>query len=310
MAAAATLGDDLRKLLTLVTLSCTPLSMAATQVVIVEGLGGTSSYAVQFAEQVDAVEAAARTLAPEPTIRVFRADDATRDGVIGYFAQLAGSMAADDLLIVYLIGYGSYDDREYKFNIAGPDLTDTDILTALDELPDTNQVVVNTSSASGAAATLWEKDSRIVITATRSGTERHATRFGSYFVAALNDPAADLDKNDIVSAQEAFDFADRRVQDFFESDGRLATEHARMSGERAERVSLARLSAARALTDDALLRELVAERDAIAERADQVRFARDRLPPDEYQQQLLDVMLQLAEAEEAIERREAEIGQP
>lgn len=310
MAAAATLGDDLRTLFALVTVFGASLATAATQVVIVEGLGGTSAYAVQFAEQVDAVEAATRTLVPEPTVQVFRTADASRAGVIGYFAELAGSMAADDLLIVYLIGHGSYDDREYKFNIAGPDLTDTDILTALDELPDTNQVIVNTSSASGAAATLWEKDSRIVITATRSGTERHATRFGSYFVAALNDPAADLDKNDVVSAQEAFDFADRRVQDFFESDGRLATEHARLSGERAERVSLARLSAARAPTDDALLRELVAERDAIAERADQVRFARDRLSPDEYQQQLLGVMLQLAEAEEAIERREAEIAQP
>ena len=37
--------------------------------------------------------------------------------------------------------------------------------------------------------------------ATRSGAERHATRFGGYFVAALGDSSADLDKNRVISAQ-------------------------------------------------------------------------------------------------------------
>lgn len=283
-------------------------AFAATEVVIVEGLGGNSRYTVEFDEQVGALRAAAMTLSPAPSVRVFRAGEARRDDILAHFESLAGSMGDNDVLIVYLVGHGSYDDTQYKFNIGGPDLTDSDILSALDGLQQTTQVVVNTSSASGAAANVWENDTRIVISATRSGSERHATRFGTHFAAALRDPEADLDKNDIVSAQEAFDFADRRVQDFFASDGRLATEHARLSGDRAPRVGLARLSAARPVTDDDLLRRLVAVRDLIAERADQVRMERDSMPPDEYRDQLLAVMLELAEAEEAIEQREAEIA--
>ena len=65
-------------------------------------------------------------------------------------------MTEGDQLSVYLIGHGSYDEHEYKFNIAGPDLTDSDILEALNQVPSGNQVLVNTSSASGAGGELWQ----------------------------------------------------------------------------------------------------------------------------------------------------------
>ena len=277
---------------------------AASTVIIVEGLGGNPQYTTEFDEQVDALSAAAATLSPVPTVRVFRADTATRDAVIAYFSELATSMSDNDLLTVYLVGHGSYDDREYKFNIAGPDLTDADILDALSAIPSTSQVLVNTSSASGAGAELWANDGRVVITATRSGTERHATRFGIRFAAALGNESADLDKNQIVSAQEAFDYAARSVKDYFEASGQLATEHPRLSGNRAGRIGLARLNVARPATADSRLRNLVAERDEINGRIEALRLQRDNMSTDAYQEQLLGVMLELAEAEEAIERRE------
>lgn len=281
---------------------------AASTVVIVEGLGGNERYATEFAEQVDAIATAARTLSPRPTIQQFRADSVSRDAVIDYFTGLSDTMSDDDQLTVYLIGHGSYDDHEYKFNIAGPDLTDADVLAALQGVPSINQVIVDTSSASGAAAELWQSDTRVVITATRSGVERHATRFGMRFAASLANPAADLDKNHIVTAQEAFDFADRSVRDYFDANGQLATEHARISGDRAARFSLARLSVARPTADDARLRELIATRDAISARIEDLRLARDDLPADDYQRELLGVMLQLAETEDAIELREMELS--
>ena len=281
---------------------------AASTVVVVEGIGGNDRYAREFAEQVEAIAAAAATLSPPPTVRLFRAGAATREPVLEYFEELSTTMSRDDQLTVYLIGHGSYDDHEYKFNIAGPDLTDTDILNAMQAVPSSNQVLVNTSSASGAGAELWQSDNRVVITATRSGAERHATRFGVRFAAALANAAADVDKNQIVTAQEAFDFADRGVRDYFESNGQLATEHAKLSGQRAARFSLARLSAARPASGDARLRELVATRDAISERIETLRLARDGMPLEDYQSELLGVMLELAEAEEAIERRERELS--
>ncbi len=281
---------------------------SASTVVIIEGIGGTDRYTQEFAEQVEAIAAAAATLSPSPTVQLFRAGAATREPIVEYFAALANTMTGGDQLTVYLIGHGSYDDHEYKFNIAGPDLTDTDILDAMQAVPSDNQILVNTSSASGAGAELWQSDNRVVITATRSGVERHATRFGIRFAAALASAAADTDKNQIVTAQEAFDFADRGVRDYFEANGQLATEHARLSGQRADRFSLARLSAARPANDDARLRELVATRDAISERIETLRLARDGMPVEDYQSELLGVMLDLAEVEEAIERRERELS--
>lgn len=277
---------------------------AASNVVIVEGLGGNPQYTTEFGEQVDAISAAAATLSPAPTVRVFRSGDASRDAIVAYFSELATRMSDSDLLTVYLVGHGSYDDREYKFNIAGPDLTDADIVDAMGGVPGSNQVLVNTSSASGAGADLWADERRVVITATRSGSERHATRFGIRFAAALGNESADIDKNQIVSAQEAFDYAARSVKDYFEASGQLATEHPRLSGDQAGRIGLARLNAARPATGDSRLSDLVAARDEINGRIEALRLRRDALPADAYQQELLGVMLELAEAEEAIERRE------
>ena len=300
----------MRRALLLILLLAPAATFAESTVVIVEGLGGNELYAAAFSEQTTAIETAVATLQPQPAVRVFRGTEATREGVLAYLATLGASMTARDQLHVYLVGHGSFDDEEYKFNIPGPDLTDQDLLGAFDAIPSGNQIVVNTSSASGAAADVWQGESRVVITATRSGVERHATRFGDYFAAALSDPAADVDKNQIVTAQEAFNFADRLVAESFESAGNLATEHARLDGDRAARFSLARLTAARTQRNDSRLTTLLETRDEIAARLESLRLSRDERAPDEYQRELLGIMLELAEAEEAIERREAELGNP
>ncbi len=283
-------------------------AMAATEVLIVQGLGGNEHYRARFDTEVATIEAAARTLAPEPSIRIFREADGDREAILAHLDALAGSMAESDLLYLFLVGHGSFDDEEYKFNIRGPDLTDADVKGALDAIPSDNQLVINTSSASGAAAEAWADDRRIVITATRSGRERHATFFGEHFIAALFDDAADVDKNRRVSAQEAFNFADRRVAEIFETNGNLATEHARLDGQRAGRFTLARLDVARPTIEDARLTELTRSRESLSGRIESLRLERENMDMEEYQQALLDLMLELAETEEAIEGREAELG--
>lgn len=285
-----------------------PIALADPVVLVVQGLGGNAHYEERFSAEVDAIESAARTLAPAPELKVFRGPEASREAILAYLEALGGRIGEGDLLYVWLVGHGSFDDEEYKFNIPGPDLTDSDILQALDNLAGTNQVVINTSSASGAAAERWQADGRVVITATRSGRERHATRFGRHFAEALSNPSADVDKNRIISAQEAFNFADRRVADHFEQNGSIPTEHARLDGERAARFSLARLDAFDARPDDARLAGLLSERDEISGRIDELRLARDEYSADEYQAELLGLMLELAEAEEAIEERRADAG--
>lgn len=282
---------------------------AESVVVIVEGLGGNEHYRSRFASEVTTIEAAARTLVPAPSLRVFREADADRDALLAYLGEVADTVGEDDLFYLFLVGHGSYDDEEYKFNIRGPDLTDAELKSALDAIPSRNQLVVNTSSASGAAADSWTDERRIVISATRSGGERHATFFGEHFAAALFDDAADVDKNRIVTAQEAFNFADREVSALFEANGNLATEHARLDGQRAARFSLARLDAARPAIADARLAALTERRDALAGRIEALRIARDDMPAEDYQSELLGLMLELAEAEEAIENRQGALDE-
>lgn len=311
MDAAPPLEHDLnyfRKSIGVLLIVVPAAALSEMHVVVIEGLSGEPRYAEQFGEQVAAIESAAKSLTGDSQIRVFRADEVSRDAILQYFENLKTGSSGSDQVALYLIGHGSYDDHEYKFNIEGPDLTGEDIAGMLDSLPSTSQLLVNTSSASGAMADLAQDDNRMLILATRSGVERHATRFGNYFAAALTDPTADIDKNQIVSAAEAFSFAERQVDDYFERNGQLATEHPRMEGDRADRFGVARLGSVRPSTDDTVLTELIAERDALNARIESLRLDQENMTPADYRSELLRNMVELAETEEAIENREQELG--
>ena len=284
------------------------VSLAELHVLIVEGLPGEETYETQFNQQVMSIHSGVESVADDEHIHVLRTADSDRDSVLARLAAFESELSADDQLAIFLIGHGSFDEYEYKFNIAGPDITGEDLASTLERIEAANVLVVNTSSSSGATADLLAGDNRIVVLATRSGTERHATRFGSYFAAALSNSAADINKNELVTVREAFDFAERQVDNYFERNDQLATEHALLDGEQADRFAIARLGGARPPVVDAALAELIAERDALSSEIESLRLARDNMDGTEYQSQLLQKMLELARVEDAIEIREQELG--
>lgn len=283
------------------------LAPAAMHVVVVEGLAGDEVYARQFEQQVAAIGAASLSITADNRVHLLRGDDAARDRVLVQLDSMKSDMRADDWFALFLVGHGSFDDYEYKFNIPGPDLTGEDIAALLDALPATNQLLVNTSSSSGAIADLVKKDNRIVVLATRSGAERHATRFGVYFAGALSDASADIDKNNMISVEEAFRFAQHQVSDFFERNNQLATEHAELDGGDAGRLTLARLGATQPAIIDTVLADLIADRDELNEAIEALRLERDDMPVTDYQSALLQRMLELARIEDAIEARQEEL---
>ncbi len=57
--------------------------------------------------------------------------------------------------VVVLIGHGSFDGENYRFNLPGDDLTDTDLARLFDELPAQDQLIINATSASGAVIERW-----------------------------------------------------------------------------------------------------------------------------------------------------------
>ncbi len=313
MAAASPLERSVKMRLTLllIALSLTPLSAsAALYAVIVEGLGGEAQYADEFHEQVEIVKAASQPLAAGGEIRLFAGAGATREAVQAYIRTLSKTVKREDRVAVYLIGHGSFDGQEFKFNMPGPDLTGQDLVRLLDSLPTENQLLVSTGSASGSLADILKKDSRVLITATRSGNERNATRFGGDFAAAFKDPTADTDKSGSVSAQEAFDFAARRVEDFFKQETRIASEHPRLEGTRAARFTVAQLVPDKPAIQSASpeRQQLADQRDSINARIEELRLRKDQMEEAAYLGELEKLLLELATAEEQIETLDGATG--
>ena len=72
---------------------------------------------------------------------------ASRENVRGAVTSLAGRMHAHDLLLVVLIGHGSFDGSVAKFNLVGPDLDAGEWATLLRPVPG-RVIVVDTTGAS------------------------------------------------------------------------------------------------------------------------------------------------------------------
>jgi hypothetical protein len=128
-------------------------------------------------------------------------------------------------LWLVLIGHGTFDGRQAKFNLRGPDVTADELAEWLKPL-DRPLAVVNCASASAPFINRLSAPDRVVVTATKSGYEQNYARFGEHLSTAIADSAADLDKDEQTSLLEAYLAASKRTAEFYADEGRLATEHA------------------------------------------------------------------------------------
>ena len=127
-------------------------------------------------------------------------------------------------LWIVLLGHGTYDGRDAKFNFRGPDLTAEEFGKLLD--PFSRPVAfLDCSSASSPFIGKLSHAGRVVISATRSGAEVNYARFGQFLSQAISLAEADLDRDGQTSLLEAFLFASQRVSEFYLGQERLVTEH-------------------------------------------------------------------------------------
>jgi hypothetical protein len=310
VAAAAKVGNDLRErsrnlrlaALALLAVFGARAESGATYFLIVGGLGGEPDYEQRFAGYVTDLQKICIDMAGDPgRVIALSGKGATRDAIQDAFGKLARRAAAADALAVFLIGHGSLDGPVYKFNIPGPDLTGDDLRSWMDRVPAGRQLLVAATSSSGACIDRLAKDNRVVITATRNGTERNATVFARYWVEALRDPAADTDKNETISALEAFRYAEEKVKKFYSDQKRLATEHPRMEGKAAGSFVLARLGTAAAAANDPARRRLLAQRENLEQQIDALKYRKSTVPTEEYKRELEKLLLELARVQDAIE---------
>jgi hypothetical protein len=280
-------------------------ALAEPYYVIVAGLGGDPSYAAEFEQQADALATAARrTVGDESRVVVMTGKSVSREALQKAFQAMARNVERSDSAIVFLLGHGSYDGEHYKFNIPGPDVDGEEIGRWLGAVPARTQLIVDATSASGAVLDTWAADGRTVITATRSGTERNATRFGEHWAEALSSQEADTNKDEVITTQEAFDFAVRKVKDSYESEGTLATEHPQLKGDGAVRVTVARLTERKARTPE--VEALYSRLGDLEDQIEQLRQRRDQLDGAAYLDQLQPLLVELATVQQQIDAAEGQ----
>lgn len=310
----------MRRALALALWAClAPSAPAATYYVTVAGLGGEPDYEQRFAAWA-AELGKALAKANDAKSWVLSGKDATRERVRQALAEIAGQAGERDALVVMLIGHGSFDGADYKANLPGPDISAVELAAALDRVPAGLQLVVNMTSASGGSIAALQRPKRAVITATKSGTERNATVFARYWIEALNDPSADADKNEVITALEAFRFADQKTARFYETQKRLATEHPLLEdtgagegvrapspengqGLLAARFPLVRLGAAQAALNDPVRRKLRSRKEELEQAIDKLKYEKAALPLDDYKKQLTALLIELARTQAELDRQ-------
>ena len=290
-----------------------PAAAQQSHLVVVVGLGGEKKYADAFKATAAAmVGAAEKKLGLDPArITSLGEQDATREGVRKALGDVASRAAAGDIVFVLLIGHGSFQQGESRFNLRGPDMTAADFAPLLDALAGRTVVFVNTASASGDFVKPLMGKGRTIVTATKSASERNETAFAEHFVAAFAAPGADTDKDERVSVLEAFEYARREVQRFYENERRLLTEHAVLEDGRGG--ALARTvflgvgeGTSSADAGDPALAGLRRERRDVERRLDELKARKGTTAAASYEQELEALLVDLARKDAEIRRREAE----
>jgi hypothetical protein len=194
-------------------------------VLIVVGASGSPDYAGQFSQCAELWQAAAAKAGAESVLigRSPEGQTTDRDRLHSILLEKAG--ASREPLWIVMIGHGTFDGREAKFNLRGPDVNDAEFAQWLS--PAKRPIVVlDCASASGPFINRLSGPGRIVVSATKSGYELNFARFGQYLAESIGDERADLDKDGQVSLLEAFLMASSRVEEYYRNHSQLATEHA------------------------------------------------------------------------------------
>jgi hypothetical protein len=310
-----------------------------SHLLIVVGLGGEPKYTDAFHElAVSMIQAAEKKMgvpasnitylgekAASPAVPVYKGRS-SRENVqkaLGTIAQAAGP---GDLVFILLIGHGGSQAGESRFNLPGPDMAAADFAPLLAPLSRQQVVLVNTASASGDFVKALSAKGRTIVTATKSAMERNQTEFPSYFVQAFSEDGADADKDQRVSVLEAFTYARREVERFYEKGHLLLTEHAVLDdngdgvgsaipdpatgdGAMARTLFLggAGENAAEGVAAagaDPRLADLRRQRRAIEEKIGALKARKDGMEPTQYEDELEKLLVDLARSEAALRPRE------
>ncbi len=304
--------------------AATPTAERASVIVVV-GAPGEEDYGRSFAQWAARWEKAAKQGGAESKVIGLSAGGSAEDRDQLQQQLMAEPKEGAELWLV-LIGHGTFDGKEAKFNLRSNDFTATELAGWLQ--PFRRPVaVINTASASAPFLQRLAATNRVVMTSTRSGSEVNFARFGQYLSESIADLSADLDKDGQTSLLEGFLMASRHVKEFYDVEGRLATEHAlvddtgdgmgtppdwfrgvrasksakdgaTLDGFRAHQFHLVKSEAEQKLSPAVRTQRNELER-AIAT----LRETKTKVPEDEYYQKLEVMLLELSRLYESAEKK-------
>jgi hypothetical protein len=283
--------------------------------VIISGATGGSAYAQQYAAWTRSLTTALverMKIDPSRIVALSESPDtaqaATAVNVRRTIAALRGQAGADDLVFLFLIGHGTFDGVDAKFNLVGPDMDLAEWSALIRGLPG-RVVLVNTAPASSPFIERLSGPRRIVVSATDSVAQRFDTVFAEYFITAFGDEASDIDKNGRTSIWEAFAWAAGAVRRHYQQRGQLATERPLLDdngdgvgreassqgadGSFASRTYLDAPIAGAPPTDDVLV-ELLQRKASLAAEAEELQVKKAFMSPEEYAREFERIMLALA----------------
>ncbi len=293
---------------------------ASPSVLLVVGAPGESSFSEVFEREVNLWQAACqqssnRLLVIGPC-KLAQTNQAEDHALLEKTLALEPKDGAAPFWLV-LVGHGTFEGKEAKFNLRGPDVSASELAGWLKPFH-RPMAIIDTSSSSAPFLNALSGPNRVVVTATRSGNEKNFTRFGIYLADSLANPEADLDKDGQVSLLEAFLIASRKTTEFYKTEGRIQTEHALLDdngdglGTQADwfhGLRAVKAAKEKAQVDGAYARQFVlvpsaserkltanqrARRDALETTIAQLRQKKDTMKEDDYYQKLEPLLLELA----------------
>ncbi len=311
-------------LLSIGLLAGTASAQSSPYALVVAGASGEEQYAKMHREWVDTLVGVLKDKFDVDPARLAVLTETPKAGesaansanVKSALAKLAAQVKKDDILFVMLIGHGSGNGPEAKFNLMGPDLTASEWNELLKPVAGRIAFVDASSASVGFLKTLAAPE-RVIVTATNSPAQVYHPRFGQAFVEALTAAEADLDKNTRVSVWEAFVYASKTVEQHYKREGTLATEKAMLddtgtgTGRDAAAVSTTATLASLTYLDapkvqksaDPAVQTLIDRREALTRQIDDLRRRQVGMPAVEFEQQFEKLALELAQVSAEIRRK-------
>jgi len=304
-------------------------AQAAPEILVVVGAAGTEEYEAEFGRWTDRWRKVAKDSGA--SLRLIAPDEphdlANDREQLQRFIQAAATKSTTPFWMI-LIGHGTYARDTAKFNLRGPDVSAAELAEWFADFK-RPLVIVNCASASGPFIDRLSAPGRVIVSATKSGTQQNYARFGKYFVEAILSPHADLDHDDAVSVHEAFLRASSDVADFYVNEARIATEHALiddngdrrgtpatmfrgvrpiaeakdgtpLDGQLARKMTLAPIENQLPLTS-----KQVRRREELEQQLEELRAEKKQLDEQAYHARIEPLLIQLAKIYQAAESKQA-----